>query len=225
MNDLLKWIATYSPSVAALLVLSAGVVFVFKIVVERAIDARFAEQTKALELRLQRRSAFEERVLLDRYQLVTQFSNRLEDVRHNITRIRSGSPPAKDFQVGQDIPSLTAIHGELKVNRSILSDELFDILRRKEELAWEAANGAEGVPSNDGRNLMPSSATQWNEFSSYPRFGRTDGRQARVTCSLGERIAALTPPSSRQPLAGLRLMSSVIPTGRTRALSGGDSYV
>jgi hypothetical protein len=120
MNDLLKWIATYSPSVAVLLVLGAGVVFVFKIVVERAIDAKFAEQTKLLELRLQRRSAFEERVLLDRYQLVTQLSNRLEDVRHNIARVRSGTPAAKDFQVGQDIPSLTAIHGELKVNRSIL---------------------------------------------------------------------------------------------------------
>ena len=145
MNDFLKWITTYSPPVVALLALGTGLVFVFKIVVERAIDARFAEQTKVLELRLQRRSALEERVLLDRYQLVTQFSSRLEDVRHNIARIRSGSPPAKGFQVGQDIPSLTAIHGELKANRPILSDELFDILRRKEELAWEAANGAEGV--------------------------------------------------------------------------------
>jgi hypothetical protein len=121
------------------------VIFVFKIVVERAIDARFAEQTKVLELRLQRRSSFEERVLLDRYQLVIQFSNRLEDIRHNIARMRSGSPPTTGFKVGSDIPSLTAIHGELRVNRSILSEELFDILRKKEELAWDAANGAEGV--------------------------------------------------------------------------------
>lgn len=145
MNDLLHWIATYSPPVVTLLALSACLIFVFKIVVERAISARFAEETKALELRLQRRSAFEERVLLERFQLVTQFSNRLEEVRHNLARIRSGARPPEGFLVGRDIPSLTAIHGELKANRPILSDELFDILRRKEELAWETSNGAEGV--------------------------------------------------------------------------------
>jgi hypothetical protein len=145
MKDILDLLAKYSPPVVLLLAIGAAFIFVLKLIVEKTIDAKFAAQTKVLELQLARRSAFEEKILLDRYMLVAEFSRRFERVFHEVARIRAGQPPPDGFYRGQDVPELTDIHGELNVNRIVLSEEFYQLFSEKEKIAWDAVNKADGI--------------------------------------------------------------------------------
>ena len=77
VNSILDWLTKYSPPVVLLLALGGMFIFVSKQVTENVITANFEKYKKEVELRLQRRSNFEERVLLDRYNCFATFIQKL----------------------------------------------------------------------------------------------------------------------------------------------------
>ncbi len=85
MTQLLEWLTKYSPAVVLLLAFGAGLLFVIKLIVENSIASEFDAKSKVFEALLKRRSAFEEKVLSDRFVLITGLSTRLEHVMTNLT--------------------------------------------------------------------------------------------------------------------------------------------
>src|SRR5262245_54814198 len=77
MDSILNWLTKYSPPIVLLIAFCAVLIFLFKNMVEKAISAQFDQYKKEVDLRLQRRSNFEERMLLDRYTLVRDIQTRI----------------------------------------------------------------------------------------------------------------------------------------------------
>lgn len=144
MTDLLEWLGRYSPGVVALLAMAAAALFVLKLGVERGIQAGFEAQAKAAELSLTRRSAFEERILTERYSLVTGFAARLERLATQLNRIRDGQPAPEGFYRGNELVPLTDLLAELSIHRLVLGEAFFDALNRQALLVPEMVSAAPG---------------------------------------------------------------------------------
>jgi hypothetical protein len=147
MAELLEWLGRYSPGVVALLALAAAALFVLKLSVERGIQAGFEAQAKAAELSLTRRSAFEERILTERYTLVTGFAARLERLATQLNRIRHGQQAPDGFYRGSELVPLTEILEELSIHRLVLGEAFYDVLNRQALLLLAVANGDSGSPA------------------------------------------------------------------------------
>ena len=64
MNELIKWAGQHSAPVVILLACGAALIFVFRYVVEKAVEAEFDKGNKRLELLIERRSSFEKKYFL-----------------------------------------------------------------------------------------------------------------------------------------------------------------
>src|SRR5262245_8473432 len=112
MEAILKWLSAYSLPVVILLAIGAAFLFVFQKIAEKAVAQAFDRHAKALELRLTRRSAFEEKLLTDRYLALVELNGRLGQFLTTINRIRSGQPAPKGFYAEghrREVVPLTAI--------------------------------------------------------------------------------------------------------------------
>src|SRR5438034_9045146 len=118
MTELLEWLAKYSPAVVVLLALGAALLFVIKLIVEKSIASEFDAKSKMFEAVLKRRSAFEEKVLSDRFALITGLAARLERVMTNLNRLKSGYPTPDGFVKQNEIILLLRF---LRTLRSIAS--------------------------------------------------------------------------------------------------------
>src|SRR5688572_27653505 len=103
MIQLLDWLTKYSPAVVLLLALGAGLLFIAKLVVEKSIASEFDAKSKIFETLLERRSAFEEKVLSDRFALIAGLSASLERVMTNGNRLRSGRAVSDGFMKQNEI--------------------------------------------------------------------------------------------------------------------------
>lgn len=86
MDTLFAWPSQYSTPVVTLLALSAAGIYVLKNVMESAISAQFNKHTRQIELLLERRARFEEKVLLDQYELVKALQADIIDVGADLNR-------------------------------------------------------------------------------------------------------------------------------------------
>lgn len=143
MSEVLDWLKEYSPAAVLLIAVVAAAIFFLKLVVEKTIAIGFDTQAKLMEMLLQRRSAFEEKVLADRFALITGLSARLEKVMTNLNRIRSGQPFPDGFMQQNEVVPLTEIFEDLSVHRLILGEDFHDLFWRKSQLALKAANTLE----------------------------------------------------------------------------------
>lgn len=143
MGEILSWLKEYSPGVVALIAVGAVVVWVLKQTIEHTITKSFDAHAKEMELGLERRSAFKDKVLADRFTRITELSARLERVMTNINRLRNELPVPEGFVKGGEPVQLTEIYEDLSVHRLTLTEPFYDILRRKAELALEAWTGHE----------------------------------------------------------------------------------
>jgi hypothetical protein len=140
VSDLLSWLKEYSPGVVALIVIGGVAVWVLKQTVEHAITKSFDAHAKELELGLERRSAFKDKVLTERFTRITELSARLERVMTNLNRLRLGGAAPDGFKKGNEIVPLTEIFEDLNINRLTLTEEFHRLLVRKAKLAHDAAN-------------------------------------------------------------------------------------
>jgi hypothetical protein len=119
MTQLLEWLTEYSLAVVLLIAFGAALLFVTKLIVEKSVAYEFDSKSKVFEKLLERRSAFEDKVLSDRFALVTGLSARLERVMTNLNRLRSGQHPPDGLLRHRDIVPLTEIFEDLTVHRLV----------------------------------------------------------------------------------------------------------
>lgn len=139
MSDILQWLGEYSLPVVALILLGAALLYLLKLVTEKAIAHQFDHYSRSIELQLQRRSNFEERILLDRYALLRELYAKTNAVLTNVNRMRSGTR-IEGFERDGDIVPLTEIFEAMAVNRYLIPSPLHDVLHKLANLALELAN-------------------------------------------------------------------------------------
>lgn len=151
MNDVLDWLSSYSGPVVALILVGAAFLFAAKLVVERGVDAAINARAEKGRLQLSRRSAFEERVLTDRYLVFQDLFSRVQRVTTTLNGIAHGkSPPDgffEAFQHGVDVVPLTAIFEELSTKEPILGPRLHAALEQAAQAALGFARSNDDVAS------------------------------------------------------------------------------
>ncbi|MCB1928864.1 MAG: hypothetical protein KDH17_12630 [Rhodocyclaceae bacterium] len=139
MDSILNWLTKYSPPIVLLIAFFAVLIFLFKNIIEKAISAQFDQYKKEVDLRLQRRSNFEERVLLDRYILVRDIQARIGRVMTDLNRTKSGTKVEGLMRDGDIVP-LTEVFELLANNRYLLTERFHKILNAGAQLAMKYAN-------------------------------------------------------------------------------------
>jgi hypothetical protein len=139
MDTILSWLTKYSPPVVLLLALGGIFIFVSKQVTENAISAQFEQYKKEVELRLQRRSNFEERVLLDRYALLREIHTKIGVVIPDLNRIKKGTTVEGLIHDGDIVP-LTATVVLIEQNRYLITERFRKVLLSQVELLIKYAN-------------------------------------------------------------------------------------
>lgn len=142
MNELIKWAGQYSAPVVILLACGAALIFVFRYVVEKAVESEFDKRNKRLELLLERRSNFEEKVLLDQYEVVTQLQLKLGNIGADLNRMRSGIE-VEGLMKGKDIVPLSEVYIELQAKRFLLKEEFYNLLKKQADSLLALANAKE----------------------------------------------------------------------------------
>lgn len=147
MSEIISLLKDYSPAVAILLAAAGGLLYVLKLIVERAVASSFDARAKMLELSLQRRSAFEEKVLTDRFALVTDLSARLQRLTTDYNRTRLGQPAPEGFYKGNEIVPLTRLFDDLEIHRLVLTEEFYELFVREAQLTLRWVNAHEPLES------------------------------------------------------------------------------
>ncbi len=143
MLDDLSWVREESPAFVAMILVSLVLLLAVRTTVEKTIERKLDSQAKAIELRITRRSAFEDKVLADRYAMVMNLAARLERVATILNRRRSQRAVPDGFQVGNEIVPLTEIFEELLIQRLTLGEEFHRVLVWKANLALAMANASD----------------------------------------------------------------------------------
>jgi len=139
MEQLLTWLGQYSAPVVMLLALGAVLIYGIQRIVERVIEGKFAEHDKRMELLLVRRSNFEEKVLLDQYEMVTALQLRLAGIGADINRVRSGTD-VEGFMQGREIVPLTQVYVDLQARRFLLKEPFYRLLNAQADVLLASAN-------------------------------------------------------------------------------------
>jgi hypothetical protein len=142
MDSVLEWLTKYSPPIVLLIALGAVLIFVLKTATENAISSKFEEYRKEIGLRLERRSNFEERILLDRYSLVHDIQTKIGRVTTDLNRFRSGTKVKGLIENGDLVP-LTEVFELLNTNRYLLTDRFYNLLSSEAQLVLNCANKKE----------------------------------------------------------------------------------
>lgn len=160
MEEFLKWLSMYSLPVVILIVLGAGFVFILKMISEKAISGQFDKYRKRADLELERRSGFEEKILLDRYNIIHELHKRIEFVMTNTNRSRNGRS-VKGFMAGDEIVSLTEVYESLQINRFLIPKQFYDNLTAQCNIALSFANAKDAEQVN---RLHAERMTLLNQF-------------------------------------------------------------
>lgn len=139
METVLKWLGQYSAPIALLLALSAALIYLLQNVVEKTIAFQFDRYAKEISLKLEKRSNFEERILLDRYMVLRDLQTRLGRVMTDLNRVRHGMMVEGLFRNGDIVP-LTEIFSQLAVDRYLITERFHKILWEESQLIIAIAN-------------------------------------------------------------------------------------
>lgn len=96
-------------------------------------------QAKQLELTLNQQLKFDEKILLDRYELIRKISSSMETVATNLNRIKSKTA-VPNFIINNDIVSLRLIFEEISTYKWLLTDKFYEYFDNKGHLLIEMAN-------------------------------------------------------------------------------------
>ncbi len=139
MGGLLDLFATYSLPALALAALVAGALYVIRAAADRSIAAAFDRRARQMTLALERRSRFEETILIERYQTVSSCLIRLAEIAADINRHRAGQQ-VEGLMRGSEIAPLTALMGEIAAKRHVLTERFHTPLDRLAQGLLNLAN-------------------------------------------------------------------------------------
>ena len=142
MADLINLFTTYSPLLIFATALVAAGVFVLKKTTERAINFEFDRHARALTLGLERRSRFEEMILIERYETLNDLLSRLTRIATDLRRHRAGTEVDGLLQ-NNDIVPLTDVFERLSTRRHILTAPFHDKLNQLGGLLIQYANAGD----------------------------------------------------------------------------------
>ncbi|MCH8498926.1 MAG: hypothetical protein LAT63_10635 [Marinobacter sp.] len=157
MQELMAWLANYSPGIVLLLAIGAALIFLLKLVVEKVVSTQFSLQSKQLEIHFARRSAFEEKVLAERFALVNGLSARLEQVMTDLNRARSGQPLQEGVMRGNELVPLTTLFVDLEIHRLLLGEGFYELFTRMAQTALATAKQVQAGDSGAWEQL----SRQW----------------------------------------------------------------
>ena len=142
MQEILKWLSEYSPAVVLLLVFGSALAFVLKLVTEKAISGEFDRYKREIELKLQTRSNFEERILIDRYTIIRDLEARIGRVATDLNRRRRGMTVKGLINAGDIVP-LTEVFDLLALNRYLITETFHRLLLNQSQALINMANEAD----------------------------------------------------------------------------------
>lgn len=137
MAEILAWLEQYSAGAVVLIALGAALLYLVKLLIEKTIDNS-----------LKRRSAFEEKVLTDRFTLIASFSTRMHKVTTALNRIRAGQPAPDGFLVHGEIVPLTEIYEDISASKLVLGETFHSMHLDKTHAMLRLAN----APDDDAWN-------------------------------------------------------------------------
>lgn len=167
MTDVLDWLTRYPLWIIVVLAATAFVLFAAKLIAEMITEKR-AEILYTARLRAEGRTAFEDRVLTDRYDAFNALFSRLVRITHELERVHSGRPALTEpFLVRNgsrtEVVPLAEALEELEVHRLVLGDEMYaqfseatDLVRRMADASPAEASALTtqwGVARNRLREL------------------------------------------------------------------------
>ncbi len=143
MNQLLQWAKQYSAPTLVILALGAAFVFILQNVAERAISSEFDRRLEEMTLLIERRSRFEEKVLLDKYVKVTELQSKIE--RETMT-------------LGQKPPEepLDEIMKDAVAYRYLIGDKFFNLFKEEKKLLLKTAYEHDKARQNELYNKYQS---------------------------------------------------------------------
>lgn len=134
MDVLVNYLTRYSPPVVATLVcLFIGGYFV-KYGIEKTLEAEFQKRDRQLELAMKRQSNFQEKILWEKYIVLTSQNEELHKLRAEINKVIITKPEKILFKEGVDIPRLTAVYEQLNINRFLIGEEIYRLMRKQGRL-------------------------------------------------------------------------------------------
>ncbi len=138
VEALMVWATKYSPGVLALLIVATAAVYVLKLLTEKVVANQFELYTKQTELRLKNRSDFEQRILVDQYELVSDLAERLGRIATDLNRNRSGTSIEGLFRDGDIVP-LTEVFELLTSKRYLLKQRFYEIFLNQAQTILSSA--------------------------------------------------------------------------------------
>lgn len=127
MDVLVRYISRYSPPViVAIVTLVIGGYFI-KYGIERTLEAEFQKRDREQELAMKRQSNFQEKVLWQKYALMTQQNEVLHQLRAEINGFLVGARE-RTFVKDGHIYRLTTVYEQLNINRFLIGEELYQLM-------------------------------------------------------------------------------------------------
>lgn len=140
MDLLVKYLTRYSPPVViALVCLFIGGYFV-KYGIERTLEAEFQKRDRQLELAMKRQSNFQEKVMWEKYLVLTSQNREMHELRAEINGSFITNADSKSFKNGQDVPRLTAVYEQLNINRFLIGEEMYQLMRKQARILLRFSN-------------------------------------------------------------------------------------
>jgi hypothetical protein len=150
MSDILHWLKQYSADTVLLLAIAGAILFLIKLIVERSVAGAIDRRGKALDLALSRRSAFEDKILTDRYTRIIDLAARLQRITTNLNRLRVKEKVPDGFKSGNDIVPLTEVYEDMEIYRIVLTERFHALLSQKAALALSMAESIEYEEDTQG---------------------------------------------------------------------------
>lgn len=126
-GDILELVGSYSLGAILIAAVLAAALFVAQKTTEKAIASEFDRRGKQFALGLERRSRFEEMVLIERYETVSDILSRLTVIVSNLNRRRHGTE-VEGLMRGNDIVPLTEVFELLAAKQHVLTQRFHPLL-------------------------------------------------------------------------------------------------
>jgi hypothetical protein len=139
MKDLYELLTQNSPFFIIMVLVLVSTVFVLKLIFEKSLSTEFDKYKKSMELKLKKRSRFDEKILLDRYNLIRDIQARQHKVLTIINRIRHGIK-VDNFIIQNEPVQMTEVYELLALNKIIITLPIHDKLIKQADLIMKIIN-------------------------------------------------------------------------------------
>lgn len=161
MSEILNWLGTYSWPVVLLICIGGALLFCFKLITEKAILREMDRYARQVELALQRRSNFEERILIERYAVLRDLNSRLMKIVTDINRVHHGQQVENLF-VGHDMVPLTEVFKLIDLNRYLIPPPFHVILEKQSQVALEFYKSRDPLSQQSAATTIQSLREEFN---------------------------------------------------------------